>query len=211
LATAVNKITTTNADLIFTLAEEVFSDGRSELLWIAPTERYDPSLDVPASCWLLRRELIEEIGPWNFYQDIYMIPSQDFLFRAWKRKKNLLFIPHLTVVVIPSGNRKNVYANRDAEENKFFFHRIRSEPDFRIRELTAIVLNPQKYTLKWFPVPMLLEYAVKNIVRSLILFVGFHPGSFRHFVKYGRKGAFIDHLRWYRGLKKVKRDVPRKG
>jgi glycosyltransferase involved in cell wall biosynthesis len=112
LEAALEGIERTGADLVFTLVDAILSEGRNSLVCNIPGLRYEPGLMVPASCWLCRRELIEEIGPWRFYRECHSVPSQDWLYRAWKAGKDLRLIPHLTLVAIYSGSRQGVYAKR---------------------------------------------------------------------------------------------------
>jgi glycosyltransferase involved in cell wall biosynthesis len=195
----------TGADLVFTLVDAILSAGRNSLGCNVPGLRYEPGLLVPASCWLCRRELIEEIGGWRFYRECYTIPSQDWLYRAWKARKDLRLIPHLTLVAIYSGSRQGVYAKREAWENQLYFDRIRNEPDFRTKELTSIAINYETPWHRWYPAHTLILRAFRNALVKACLAMGLDPIAVRNFLIYFRKGAFIDRLRRRRGLEPLRR------
>ena len=205
LEAALAGIEKTGADLVFTLVDAVSSEGRNSLACNVPSMRYEPGLMVPASCWLCRRELIEEVGPWRFYRECHSVPSQDWLFRAWKAGKELRLVPHLTLVAIYSGSRQGVYAKREARENQLYFDRIRNEPDFRAKELTSIATNYETPWHRWYPARTLLLRALRNAMVRFCVAAGLDPIAVRNFFIYWRKGAFIDLLRRRRGLEPLRR------
>ncbi|HEX7177492.1 MAG TPA: glycosyltransferase family 2 protein [Pyrinomonadaceae bacterium] len=211
LETALEGIEATGADLVFTLVDAVSASGKNSLWCVVPGMRYEPGLLVPASCWVCRRALVEEVGAWRSYRECHSVPSQDWLYRAWRAGKDLRLIPRLTVVALPSGARRGAYANRDVRENQHYFERIRREPDFRERELTAVVTNFDTPWLRWYPAPQLLLRALRNALVRLCLAARLDPVAVRNFFIYFRKGAFLDRLRSRRGLEPLSRRRARSG
>ena len=216
LAVAVKALEETGADLIFTVIEMVRGDGPNRLSWAGRVSRLTPPGLAPASCWCLRRELIEEIGPWRFYQDCYNFPSQDWLFRAWRAGKDLRSIPRLTVVAIQSGMRPGSYAARQIEEHRLYFDRIASEPDFRERELAAIGAADEAEALrrqrqgrawwrKWSPLHTLPQRAFWKAVWWVSIAAKIDPLGAALFLRRFRKGERLDQLRQIRGLPALSR------
>lgn len=199
LDTCLRGIEQTGADLVFTLVNAVTSDGCNLLMGATPSGRYEPYLHVPASSWLLRRSLMEEIGPWRAYRECYNVPSQEWLCRAVRAKKDLRLLPRLTVVALPSGSRKNSYAGGSMEESRHYFERICSEDAFRERQMTDIALwyaaREQRPDLTRF-----FGRGVVNVCRRLCLWTGVSPRSAWHLLRYGRRGGAIDRKRRIRGL-----------
>jgi glycosyltransferase involved in cell wall biosynthesis len=208
LETLIAGIERTSADLVFALMCVVQPDGASRLGNASPTGRYEPHLAVPASAWLLRRTLIDDIGPWRFYREIHMVPSQDWLLRARQAGKALELISKVTVVAIPSGSRRGSYANREEREHRLYFNRLVREPDFIERELTAMSLDyamadpRSSASLRVWPY---LQRAAKNAARRLLLAAGMNPISVRIFLEHPRKGGYVDALRRTRGLPELDR------
>jgi glycosyltransferase involved in cell wall biosynthesis len=205
LEAALEGIAEMEADLVFTLLDAVMSPGVNMLVGAIPGGRYEPGLSVPASAWLLRRELIAEVGPWRFYRECRSVPSQDWLYRAWRAGKKLRLVPRLTVVALPSGFRPGAYTQPGADEHQLYFERIRTEPDFRARELTQIVTNYHTPWLRWYPVRALLRRAAKNIVINLCRALGLDPVAVSLSLRYRRKGGLVDQLRRIRGLEAIPR------
>ncbi len=207
LETVVGAIEETGADLVYTLVSEIQPDGKVTLAGATPSDRYDPHIFVPASSWLLRRELIEEIGPWRFYKECYNIPSQEWIHRASKAGKDLRLVKRMTAIAIQSGNRDRVYKKREYKENEYYYNRIASEPDILERELLTVAACRYASRVIDLPVGALLWQALgnifKNIKRFLLLRLGIHPQALKYFSIYRSKGGFIDHLRQKRGLDKL--------
>lgn len=122
----------TGADFVFPLVETILPGG-ARLLGASQSERYAPHVYVPPSAWVLRRELIEEIGPWRSARECYEGPSEDLLFRAWRAGKDMRLVPWLTVVALPATLRPGVYARREVSEHEALVARMRDEPNFRER------------------------------------------------------------------------------
>jgi len=195
----------TGADLVFTLAELVGPQrSHANIRCAPPSMRFDPAHPVWASCWLLRRELIEKVGPWRFYQDSYSNPSMDWLVRASKASKKLYLVPHLTVVVIPSRSIPGSYANRESELHQLYFDRIRHELDFRERELTNLAIHSPKSIASyggWTLLRALLSRALQKLLSPL----GVNTSAVGEFLRYRRKGGRVDELRRIRGLEVLER------
>ena len=168
------------------------------------TGRYEPYVRTPASSWLFRRELIEDIGPWKFARECYDVPSQEFLFRAWKAGKELRLVPRMTVVKLSAGDRIGCYTKREFHEHKEYFERMAQEPDFREKELTESFLrhasrDSRLEVIRWF------RRGLFHLLLKSCILVGIHPRSVYYFLRNPRKGAYIDHLRRNRGLEPLKR------
>ena len=192
----------TDADLVFSLIEYVEKPDRVLIVCDSPTLRYEPTLPVPASCWLVRRQLIEEVGPWRSYRECYVIaPSQDWLFRAWKRKKKLVLLPELTGVAIKSIAVPLAYRNRHAELHDHYLHRIQ-EGDYARRALA------HRTDLRGNSVARGLVPSVKRtlnrLAQQISLALGFHPFTPYSWYRHGLRGGLINNLRRTRGLPPLK-------
>ena len=207
LETALAAINETGADLVYTQVEVVQPDGANYLGSLAPRGRHNPGGLAVASSWLFRRELFEEVGPWRFYRDCRNIPSQDWLFRVWKARKEIRPVPRMTVVIFQTGSRPGVYARREAHENRRYFERIRREPDFRERELAAMPLSPpRRWWQRWRPLSTLPVRAAHKAVYTVALALRRDPYAALLLLRGKRKGAHIDRLRRLRGLGEIGRD-----
>lgn len=194
LATALSGIERSQADLVFTLGEIVYEDGKRRLSHRAPRGRYEPYLFAPCSLWLFRKDLFRELGGWKDPRTIYNLPSHDWACRARKAKKQLQALPYLTAILIQSGARQGVYAKRDFRENEEYLDKILHEPNFREKELAAIAANFYKhpgFSLRW---------GLTQALKRLVSLFGFEPISFHGFFLYPGRGGLVKRLQKIRGL-----------
>ena len=159
---------------------------------------YDPiTTFVPASNWLFRRALLQEIGFWRPARELYLAPSHDWQQRVFNARKRIQASGHITVVALPSSSRKNVYADRSFTENKRA-HRLMQDPSFRSELLTKVIYQwgqtyyyEEKLHLKRF-----LFQKIKNFLQNS----GINTLEWSFRLRYG-KGGIIRKFRKQRGLK----------
>jgi hypothetical protein len=84
---------------------------------------------VPASCWLMRREVLKCLGGWRLARDCIIEPSQDLLFRAWRARYRLYALNLLTLVIVPSGTRPGSYRHGEAQEQEWLLEQL-GDPAF---------------------------------------------------------------------------------
>ena len=208
----VSAIEETRADLVFALMALIVPGHPPLLSNFTPSGRYEPRIVVPASSWLLRRGLVDRVGPWRPYRGSYQAPSQDWLHRSARAGADLRIVPSLTVVAFPSGYRKNSYIDRDDSEHARYAASIRSDSTFRERLLTEMVLGQaggDELTLSGTAVRSYLRRAAKNAAGAVLSWCGVSPASVRLFLKSRRRGHFIDTLRRTRGLPELSREKPK--
>lgn len=196
LETVLDGLRGAGADLACTPVLAIAPDGRYRLLG-ARRGPYDPTVAVPASSWLVRRELIVGLGGWRPYHRCYTYPSHDLLWRAWRAGADIRVLPRVTVFALLSGERRGVYARREHDENRACFERMCSDSGFREHALLAAALtasSPRDDTT-W------LARGVRRVLDHLDI----PPSGLRLALKYRGKGGFIHELRRRRGLHRLAR------
>ena len=196
------EIEQTSADLVFSLGIVVAPDGRRWLLGASDSAWYGPHIQAPASSWLARRELIESLGGWRSARQLFGIPSQDLLFRAWKAGKRLRATHRVSLFVIQSGVRQGSYANRDELEHKLAFERMISDSSFRETEfsLAAVALFRRSESVQVWP---LLKRIVRNIIYRICIRLGLSCQEVMMRWQHRSRGRLLDELRRTRGLPKM--------
>lgn len=192
-----------NADQVANLVCAIEADDKPYLLGLPAAYGREPFHGMPASSWIVRRDLLETVGPWRFFKDTYAVPSQGLLFRAWKSGKKLVINPELTVVAVYSGKRKQAYARREYEINEYYFRQLEHHEKLRTALITEIALR-NVAQLRYPRIRMTVMRLLKNLVIRLIFALKQNPYALLHMVYYRRKGGYIDFLRKNRGLKEKK-------
>jgi glycosyltransferase involved in cell wall biosynthesis len=201
LASLVEGLERSGADLVFSLIDQLQPDGTRWLVNACASGRFEPLVSVNASAWLFRRSLADAVGPWRHYRQCHLVPSQDWLHRAHAAGKALVLVPRLSVVAIPSGFRARSYADRQEVEHRQIVERLRTEPDFVERELTAIALTHAGADPRIGANVSVRPYAARavvNLLRKVVVRLGGHPAGLR--LRLRRRGALIDGFRRTRGL-----------
>jgi glycosyltransferase involved in cell wall biosynthesis len=205
LEAAVAGLEDTGADFVYTLGTQIEGDGSRRLSGSTVSGRWEPWAHVPTSCWLLRREVLEEVGPWRSALELHETPQEELMLRIHKAGKQMRLVPRLTVLKLRSASRELVYARREFKENEELADRIRTEPDFRERELTLLALRHASDQHAPRPLSSHLVRALKDLVRRSTIALGIHPYAVHNLIRFGKKGGGIDYLRRKRGLDPLRR------
>jgi glycosyltransferase involved in cell wall biosynthesis len=140
LQTAVDWLEASGADLVHALAAGMPPMSPSELdsyawgSWITGfgrRGRYDAAATfAAASTWVFRRELALRVGPWRAARDCIAESSQEWLYRALRAGAQLVSMPHLSVVLLHSGGRRDAYPRNEDSEQAWYLREL-AHPAFR--------------------------------------------------------------------------------
>lgn len=200
---AVAELERTGAAWVFTLSLTVLPSGQSTIEGLLPGGRYHPRYGkhVPATLWVLRREVLEEIGEWRSYRRLHLSPSQDLLRRGWRAGKDIRMVRALTAILVPSGSRPGVYAERQWQENAELRRRMIEEPGLRERLLLDALLTLGARVARDTADP---GFAFRNLLVSLArrtaALLGMHPLAVEALRRGLRRGSLVESLRRTRGL-----------
>ncbi len=159
---------------------------------------YHPSLVfVPATNWLLKRELIGEVGFWHHGKNLYLAPSHDWLKRAFEKGKRILPTKHFSVIALPSSARQNSYRDRAYTDSKYYFEELRHNSKFR-EQLAMKHLYPCS-EMQVYDESVYLKRFVLRKCKQLLIWFGVNTIDLNFRKKYG-KGGLIAGYRKVRGL-----------
>ena len=149
---------------------------------------YDPVLTTGfGSAQVVRRESLRWLGPWRPASQCYCESSQDWLFRAWRKGAIIATLPHVTVLALHSGGRKESYLHDSALEQEEFV-RAMDAPDALRAKLLTETLEPRSLRP--------LRYFKRRLLAAVF---GVHPRA-REFRRKHTRGGFVAELREIRGL-----------
>lgn len=150
---------------------------RFELSGVPPKPEYWPSSFYFASSWVFRRELADRVGPWPSPEGVYILPSQAWLFEAWRAGARMQFVPHVGVVAIPAGYWPHSYGRREAIEHDALVDWMRREPRWRELMLQQAALSEamgrldEHFNPRW----RTLRRLVVRPLYNFLLWRGIHP------------------------------------
>ena len=199
LETAVSAIRAIDADLVFTLGASLSQSGRMSVTGIAPSGRYTLLSFVPASTWVMRRGLADEVGPWLSPHASREVPSQHWLALAHAAGRKLHQVPALTTVLIASTAFDQAYRTRRSVEHVNVLARMRDVHGYRAELLTRLVLDQGE--VEW-PRSLVANARVslKHLLHRGSARVGIHPHATAAALRLQGRGAWLNRVYLRRGI-----------
>lgn len=150
-----------------------------ELTGIPQSSEYWPGTFHFASSWVFRRHLIDRVGPWLLPEQTYLLPSQEWLFRAWRKGAVMRFLRKLTVMTISPGNTVASFRRRECPEHDQLVQWMQNDPRYRefILEEAAIGEAMQRLRERFHPGWNALRRFLMRPVYRILPALGIHPQS----------------------------------
>lgn len=210
LTKSMEEIQKSNADFlivpgikVLSSKQEDFEQGRFEvqLCSVHPDGRFSTNIFSVASTWFFKRELIEKIGTWKMEQDLYITPSQEWIFRAKRQGISFHFPFRIGVLVILSGERKNSYRTKISHEHEYFSPRL-GDQDLKsvLLERSAVFAHKELQNQLFFRPKILIKRVLGLPLDWILLKLGIHPNAARNRRAWGKKGNLIKKVRKDTGL-----------
>jgi glycosyltransferase involved in cell wall biosynthesis len=157
-----------------------------------PGDAFDPLTFCVASSWVLDRRLVARIGPWRHPSQLYVTPSQDWIYRASRCGAVLTFLPRPGVLVVYSGSRPASYARRGSPEHDACAPRLR-EPGFReaLLSVAAVSQAADWNAAAQGRMTRRLARTLAAPLRAACVGLGLHPLSAHLLLRLHRRGTLI--------------------
>ena len=189
-----------NADLVFSWSFALDRNEKGRLIGLHWSGHFEPRISIGASSWVFKRSLFQSVGPWRHARDLINLPSQDWLYRAWRQKAAMISTAHLTCVFVMSGDRKGSYSNRDFGEHAALYQDMQ-DPVCRAKFLERAIADLANTRLKRGVWPDLRRF-IGSLVWDFSSRVKLNPASIHLWWRFRKKGGAIARLRSIRGLEK---------
>ncbi|MFK7894637.1 MAG: glycosyltransferase family 2 protein [Myxococcota bacterium] len=208
LKNALAQLDETGAEILISPVAEIPVEQRhgielgeivTRLAGFSSNSKFDPRRFHVASSWVMRRTLAERVGPWRLEHETYVTPSQDWLFRAWRRRARMICPEQASVIAIYAGERQNFYRERQISEHEFVFRevietqRLRPALDAALSESHAARTEkrPAAYRrgrkrgfARW-------RRKLTRRLESLLMHCGVHPNIPGMILRHGGHGGYI--------------------
>jgi glycosyltransferase involved in cell wall biosynthesis len=164
---------------------------------------FSPFATCLASCWAFRRDLADRVGPWRSPDSLYVTPSADWIFQAWRSGASLRFLPTVTVIVVLAGPRPGSYARQSSPEHELIAKSLRLDPRYRERMLEEAAINEamERFRNDRYPSARLLLRLLQRPLSWLLIKAGIHPLSVPNAIVFGRRGGLVRQHRTITGAK----------
>lgn len=198
----------TDADWVCAPAYASDGSGGLRLYGAMPGDRFSPEYGraIFATQWMIKKTVLDKIGPWRFYRSIRITPSQELLLRAWKSGVEIRTTRCVTVLVIHSAPRAGSYSRRLDEDNRLFYEAIAANPRFRDELTMDFCLEQEKSALlESLKIPPAIYRLLATGIKRIGLVFGVMPGNLSAALRLKKKGSIVDAFRENRGLPKLRR------
>jgi hypothetical protein len=155
--------------------------------------KFDPRTFVISSCWAVRREVCHKVGPWLPIEQTRLSPSQEWLSRAQKQGRNMVFHRHVSVLCIHSGVRRYSYVTPESPEHARAWSWICGGPQAQLQLMNCAAIHMAgdlfvtQNMLKEHRRPFLA--IAQRVGRT----VGLHPDAVQRFFDGTKKGGWVDN------------------
>lgn len=132
----------TGANMVHTGVIVIGAPGtttRQILLGIRPAQQITRLLSVPPLALMHTRTLAQKVGEWPDFRSMQMSPDVEYFARLSEAGGKAVRAHTISALKFPAGWRRNIYAERTAEEQERYSRRMIEEPDFLTRELLDVV------------------------------------------------------------------------
>ena len=153
--------------------------------------RFHPKSFVISSCWAVRREVCSEVGPWLPIEQTRLSPSQEWLYRAHKQNRNMVYHPHVSVLCIHSGVRRYSYVNANSIEHERAWSWISAGEAERLKLLDCVAVQmagnlfEARIALARHKRPLL------GAMQSISQRFGLHPDTLQRYFEGLSKGSWV--------------------
>jgi glycosyltransferase involved in cell wall biosynthesis len=159
--------------------------------------QFDPRSFVISSSWVVRRDICASVGPWLDIEATRLSPSQEWLYRASRQGRRMVYHPYVSVLCIHSGVRRYSFVIPDSPEHERAWGWITAGPSERARLLNAVAVQQASNLTRLRLAQRRLRRPFGALVEKGSLKLGIHPRAAERFFKRVGKGAFIkDHRRF---------------
>jgi hypothetical protein len=171
---------------------------------------FQPEIFMTATSWALRRSVHNAVGAWVHADEAYVSPSQEWIFRAWRKGIDLRFDSHVSVMCVHAGPRSLAYARSLHPEHERAWSWIKDRPGVSLELLTTTAVYQASELFRrgvfdawpqsrWLPI---IRFCAPLLAR-----VGLHPLGLQRQLAGEPKGQFVrDHRKFTSEVPTIGRD-----
>jgi glycosyltransferase involved in cell wall biosynthesis len=188
---------------ILSSTRKEFESGKykAELCSVHPDGKFSTNVFSVASTWFLKKTVAVQLGNWKMEKDLYVTPSQEWIFRADQQKIKFHFPDRVGVLVILSGERKDSYKKRRSTEHEYFSERLTdSSIKASLFEKAGIFAHKKLQKELFFQPKILIKRVIALPFDWVLKKFKIHPSAIRNRRSWGKKGSLIKKIRKDTGL-----------
>lgn len=175
-----------------------------ELCSVLPNGKFSPKIFCVASSWFFKHSLIDQNGPWRMEKDLYVTPSQEWIFRAFLKKAKFHNANRIGVIVLLSGERRNSYLKKDSPEHRLISTNLQQDSFLKdLYEKGAIRTKNELQNHLYFSWNLFLRWILYLPIDWILIKLEIHPNAFRFRRAWKKRGELVRKVRKTTGLDPV--------
>ncbi len=161
------------------------------------TGEFDPRSFIISSCWAVRREICQAVGPWLPKDATRLSPSQEWLFRAHRQGRKMRYHPYVSVLCIHSGVRRYSYVNARSVDHERAWTWVSGGDTARLHMMDVLAVQQARELVEKRLELGKRKRPLFTWMQGLFEKAGVHPDSFRRAFSGIGKGGFVNtHTRF---------------
>ncbi|OOG70512.1 glycosyltransferase family 2 protein [Algoriphagus sp. A40] len=210
LSKCVEEIESTGADFLIIPGIKILSSKQDDfesgnygvqLCSVHPDGKFSTNVFSVASTWFLKNKSAQILGLWKMEHELYVTPSQEWIFRAFLGGILFHFPTRVGSMIILSGERKNSYITRYSFEHEFFGKRLHDlELKASLMEKAAVFAHKELQNQLFFKPKILIKRVLGLPLDWISKLFKIHPSAYRFRRAWGKKGNLIQKVRKDTGL-----------
>ncbi len=152
---------------------------------------FDPECFVISSCWAVRREICDAVGPWLPPDKTRLSPSQEWLHRAGRQGRNMAYHPYVSVLCIHSGVRRYSYVNPDSPEHERAWSWLAGGARERLELMHCVAVQQASERVRLRKELARRERPLPAFAERALAKVGVHPHAVQRFFEGLGKGEWV--------------------
>jgi len=152
---------------------------------------FDPESFVISSCWAVRREVCDTVGPWLSPSETRLSPSQEWLHRANELGRRMAYHPYVSVLCIHSGARRYSYLFPECMEHERAWSWLTAGPEERLNLMHAVAVHGAADFVGIRKQLARQQHTVRSWLEGALQRFGVHPHSTQRFFEGTKKGEWV--------------------
>ncbi|NQV02870.1 MAG: glycosyltransferase family 2 protein [Bacteroidia bacterium] len=199
-------IETSKADWVYSYFLTISGETLISIRGIFPNDEFKSyyGTGFSGTTWLVRREILDELGGWRSAFSLRIPPSQDLIFRGIKENKKILPCRAVTVIQIYSSHDKNSYSERHFALQKYYYEQMLSNRNLREELcLKAYVIYRNQLLQDSISFRMAIRGFFVTCLNKISKSTGIPSLKIYQFFMYPGKGKYIKAINKHRGLNNI--------
>ena len=171
---------------------------------VPPDSRFNPRCFIISSCWAVRREICQQVGPWLSIKETRLSPSQEWLHRAHVQGRHIAYHPYVSVLCIHSGVRRYSYVGAHSFEHERAWTWITAGASERLNLLHCVAIQESSELMR---VRLTLEgraHPMRRFVEKVLEKLRVHPHEIQRYLEGLAKGEWVSGNRRFTSSKPPK-------